>query len=302
MPTELAVRDATDTDFEEIVVARSRHVPVVVDFWAPWCGPCRVLGPLLEREIAALDGRVELVKVNTDTNPELARRFDIQGIPALKAFTGGQVTKEMAGLQPAEALRRWLEELAPNPVRQALDAAREKARARDFAGAEQALRALLAQPQAGTPTHAAMQAQAEVDVREGAAIALAGVLLDQRRPDDAERELLHVGERSRHDEAADAVRRRIQFARDAAAFGGRDAAAAALTRDPGDLEARFALASAQAADLAWEDALANLLEIVKRSRKFREDGARRAMLAIFQHLGPDDPLVPDYRRQLQVVT
>ena len=94
----------------------------------------------------------------------------------------------------------------------------------------------------------------------------------------------------------------MTFARDAAAFGGRDAAAAALARDPGDLDARFALASAHAAALEWESALAELLELVKRSRKFRDDGARRAMLAIFDHLGPQHPTVSDYRRQLQIVT
>lgn len=286
MPSDLAAGSVTDADFEATVVERSRHIPVVVDFWAPWCGPCRVLGPILEREISALRGRVELVKVNTDASPDLARRFDIQGIPALKAFVDGKVAKEMVGLQTAEALRRWLEELAPNPARRALDAARERAQARDFAGAEQQLRALLS----------------DAEVGEEAAVALAGVLLDQRRPDDAGQALMHLRERSRHDEAADAIRRRIEFARDAAAFGGRDAAAAALAHNPDDLEARFALASAQAADLDWEGALVNLLEIVKRSRKFRDDGARRAMLAIFQHLGAEDPLVPEYRRQLQIVT
>ena len=94
----------------------------------------------------------------------------------------------------------------------------------------------------------------------------------------------------------------MTFARDAAAFGGRAAAVAAVARDPGDLDARFALASAHAAALEWELALAELLELVKRSRKFRDDGARRAMLAIFDHLGPQHPLVSDYRRQLQIVT
>ena len=94
-------------------------------------------------------------------------------------------------------------------------------------------------------------------------------------------------------------RRRLTFARDAAAFGGRDAATAALARDPNDLEARFALASAHAAALEWEPALAELLELVRRNRKFRDDGARLAMLAIFDHLGPQHPLVSEYRRQLR---
>jgi putative thioredoxin len=281
-----AVKDATESTFDDAVLARSREVPVVVDFWAPWCGPCRVLGPVLEREVAALGGRVELVKVDTDANPNLAARYDIRGIPAVKAFSGGQVTREFVGAQPAEVLRRWLAELAPSPGRVALDAAAARAQKGDRAGAESALRAL----------------QGDAEVGGAAAVALAEVLLDGGRADEAEAALAAVDPRSPQADAAEAARRRVTFARDAAAFGGRDAATAALARDPKDLEARFALASAHAAALEWERALAELLELVKRSRKFRDDGARRAMLAIFDHLGPQHPLVSEFRRQLQIVT
>jgi putative thioredoxin len=281
-----AVKDATESTFDDAVLARSREVPVVVDFWAPWCGPCRVLGPVLEREVAALGGRVELVKVDTDANPNLAARYDIRGIPAVKAFSGGKVTHEFVGAQPAEFLRRWLAGLAPSPGRVGLAAAAAMAQQGDRPGAESALRAL----------------QGDAEVGGAAAVALAEVLLDGGRADEAEAVLAALDPRSPQADAADAARRRITFARDAAAFGGRDAAAAALARDPKDLEARFALASAHAAALEWEPALGELLELVKRSRKFRDDGARRAMLAIFDHLGPQHPLVSEYRRQLQIVT
>ncbi len=281
-----AVKDVNESAFEADVIARSREVPVLVDFWAAWCAPCRVLGPILEREVAALSGRVELVKVNTDKNPELAARYDIQGIPAVKAFSGGAVTKEFVGVQSADFLRRWLAELAPSPGKQALAAATALVAKNDRAGAEAALRPLQGDPEVG----------------DQAAVALAGLLVDAGRADDAEAALASVDARSPQADAADAVRRRLTFARDAAAFGGRDAAAAALARDANDLEARFALASAHAAALEWEPALAALLELVKRNRKFRDDGARRAMLAIFDHLGPQNPIVSDYRRQLQIVT
>ena len=101
MAQTAAVKDVNEPAFEAEVIARSREVPVVVDFWAAWCGPCRVLGPILEREIAALGGRVELVKVDTDANPALAQRYDIRGIPAVKAFSGGEVTREFVGVQSA---------------------------------------------------------------------------------------------------------------------------------------------------------------------------------------------------------
>ena len=258
----------------------------MVDFWAAWCAPCRTLGPILEREVAALGGRVELVKVDTDANPKLAARYEIRGIPAVKAFTMGEVAREFVGVQSADFLRRWLAELAPSPGAagaRGRGGARGEGRSRGRRGA---LRPLLGDPEVGN----------------AAAVALAEVLLDDGRADDAEAALASVDPRSPQADAADAARRRITFARDAAAFGGRDAATAALARDPNDLEARFALASAHAAALAWEPALAELLELVRRNRKFRDDGARLAMLAIFDHLGPQHPLVSDYRRQLQIVT
>ena len=281
-----AVKDVNEAAFEADVIARSREVPVVVDFWAPWCAPCRTLGPILEREVAALGGRVELVKVDTDANPKLAARYEIRGIPAVKAFTMGDVAREFVGVQSADFLRRWLAELAPSPGRQALAAAAALVAKNDRAGAEATLRPLLGDPEVGN----------------SAGVALGELLLDDGRADDAEAALASVDPRSPQADAADAARRRITFARDAAAFGGRDAATAALARDPNDLEARFALASAHAAALAWEPALAELLELVRRNRKFRDDGARLAMLAIFEHLGPQHPLVSDYRRQLQIVT
>ncbi len=204
----------------------------------------------------------------------------------MKAFVGGEVTREFVGAQSAEFLRGWLADLVPSPARRALAAAAELARKGDRAAAESTLRPL----------------QGDSEVGDAAALALGELLLDDGRAEDADSVLASVNPRSPQADAAEAARRRVTFARDAAAFGGRDAATAALARDPNDLEARFALASAHAAALDWEPALAELLELVKRNRKFRDDGARRAMLAIFDYLGPQHPTVSEYRRRLQVVT
>jgi putative thioredoxin len=116
--------DVTEATFETAVIDRSREVPVVVDFWAAWCGPCRMLGPVLEREVARRDGSVELAKLDVDANPRIANEFGIQGIPAVKAFRDGRVVAEFVGAQPATAVSRFLDSLLPSPSDAVLSQAR----------------------------------------------------------------------------------------------------------------------------------------------------------------------------------
>jgi putative thioredoxin len=133
------VRDVTEADFEQQVLARSREVPVVVDFWAEWCAPCRMLGPTLEREVNALEGKVELAKLDVDQAQGLSQKFGVQGIPAVMAFRDGKVVADFVGARDAGFVRRWLTELAPSESQKALEAAKDEA----------SLRALLGSPEAG---------------------------------------------------------------------------------------------------------------------------------------------------------
>jgi putative thioredoxin len=269
---KLWIRDVESSTFEDHVVLRSHEVPVLVDFWAAWCGPCRRLTPILEQVIDELRGRVELAKVDTDRNPELAARFQIRGIPAVKLFKDGQVAGEFVGAHDAGFVKSFLADWVASPAQEALAAAHS----------EPELRALFDDREVGT----------------AARTQLAGLLLTQGRLDEIERVLAPLGDL----DSARHLRERLAMARDLAAFGGEATARERLAANPADLDARWALAAALQARGDTAGALNELLEIVRRDRRYRQDGARKAMLALFDQLGPQHDLTRDFRRQLQIVT
>jgi len=279
------VKEVGAAEFAQEVLTRSAERPVVVDFWAPWCAPCRMLTPVLEAEVNAMGGAVELAKVNTDQHPALAAEYGVQGIPAVKAFQGGRIVAEFSGARGAPFVKGWLEGLVPSPSALRLAEADEALRTGRPGDAETLLRSLLADDRA----------------RNRASLLLARAQLALGRTDEVRTLLDAIDPRSEEAEAVPALERLLGFAEDAGAFGGEQAARAAVEGDGKNLEARWALASALAARAEYAEALEQLLEIVSRSRKFREDGARQAMLAIFDQLGPEHELSGQFRRRLQIV-
>jgi putative thioredoxin len=278
------MKDVGGKDFAAEVLERSKQVPVVVDFWAPWCGPCRVLGPVIEKEVDALGGAVELVKVNTDENPELSYEYQIQGIPAVKAFRGGKVVSEFVGAQPAAQVRRFLQQLSPPPGVAALEAAEAAVKAGQAAQAETQARALLD----------------DATVGNKARLLLAGLLADAGRADEARATLMTIDPRSPEALEAPAIERRMGLGQAAAEYGGEEKARADFAANPKNLEARFALASALASRQPRE-ALEHLLAIVGENRKFKDDAARLAMLTLFDRLGSEHELTQEFRRRLQII-
>jgi len=267
-------KDVTDETFAEAVLERSRTVPVLVDLWAPWCAPCRALGPVLEKVTEAANGSVDLVKINVDENPATAGQLGARSIPLVVAFKDGQPVSSFVGVQPEGAVREFVAALLPSEVDLMVeDAVRARAQGR-IGDAETILRTAL-----------------ENDVRHATArLTLAQLLGDEGRTDEA----LDVLSKADPAPAVDQLRSALRLAAskdvDFDALRGR--------ADAGDLHAAIALGNALAAKGDSESALEVLLAAVHADPAADEGAAKRAMLDVFNVLGKDDPLARKYRARL----
>ena len=273
--------DVSSDDFDAKVLDASHRVPVIVDFWADWCQPCRILKPILEKLATEHEGRFMLAKVNSDQNHELARRYGVRGIPAVKAFVGGDLVDEFTGALPEDQVREFIDRLLPSPaepLRQQALAARESG---DLAGA----RKLMAEAIKVDPRHDASYLDyVEMGLEAGAT--------------EEAREILDaVRERCVDRERVDALDARLKLAD---AGGGADIGAlrARIEADPADLDARLQLANASAAARDYRPALEQLLDIVRRDRAWRDEAGRKTMLTLFTLLAGQarhDDLVREFR-------
>lgn len=289
------IKDSDTAHFQADVLEASMHRPVLVDFWAPWCGPCKQLTPTLEKVVAANKGKIALVKINTDENQALAGQMGVQSIPTVFAFLGGRPVDAFMGAQPESEIARFATKLieaaaragigGPSQDEQQIAAALEAAggalEQKDFERAYQIYATVL--------RHAPDNADAIVGV--------ATVQFETGDSDGAEHTLAMLPQDAKAP-AAEALRKSIALARQAEKLGDPGALEARLAQNPDDHQARFDLAMILNARGEKLEAAQALIEIMKRDREWDDDGARRKLLELFEAWGPKDAATLKGRRLL----
>jgi putative thioredoxin len=275
------ISETTTPRFEADVIRASVDRPVVVDFWAPWCGPCRQLTPILEKLATELNGRFQLVKINIDENPEIAQAFAVQSIPYVVALRDQQVVSEFMGVHPEDKLREWLNSILPSKAEELL----AKGRALEASDPKGAL--------------AAYREAAALDPGNDAIkIALARVLLKLNLDDESRKLLADLEARGYLEPEAEKIKSQLELRAAAAEAGPLDEARKVAAAAPNDLTLQLKLSDALAVANRHEEALKILLDIIQKDKTGVGVEAKNTMVRIFDTLGAGSDLVGTYRRKL----
>jgi len=287
--TAAVVKDTTTQSFVKDVIEESKRQPVLVDFWAEWCGPCKQLGPVLEKAVGAAKGKVKLVKMDIDKHPSIPGQLGIQSIPAVFAFVNGQPVDGFLGALPESQVVAFIERLTKDRIggeeKDLLKSADDALAKGDAAGAADLYAKVLAQDSGNL---AALGGLARSYVRTGA--------LEQAR-----QTLAMVPEAKRNDPAITAARTALELIEQAQAVGPIADLEQKVAANPLDHQARFDLATALNASGKRAEATQQLLEIVKRDRKWNEDGARKQLVQFFEAWGPADEATIEGRKRLSTI-
>jgi putative thioredoxin len=286
------IKNSSTAAFMADVIDASNDQPVIVDFWAPWCGPCKTLGPALEKAVRDARGAVRMVKINVDENQELAQQMRIQSIPAVYAFKNGRPVDGFVGALSESQIKQFVQRLstggakAPSPIDDAVEMAKEAIAAGDHGRAATIFTQVL---------------EHEPDNVEAIA-GLARAYIARNELDRARQALDRAPKESAGNAELAAARASLELAEAGSkAKGALGELKARIERDPNDLEARYELASALFAAGEREAAVEELLEIIRRNRAWNEEAARKQLLKFFEAMGPTDPLTVSARRRLSSI-
>jgi putative thioredoxin len=287
--TDGLIKDTTTQTFVKDVIEESKRQPVLVDFWAEWCGPCKQLGPVLEKVVRAAKGKVKLVKMDIDKHPSIPGQLGIQSIPAVFAFVNGQPIDGFLGALPESQVTAFIERVTKDRIggeeKDLLKAADDALAKGDAAGAAELYAGVLAQDSGNV---AALAGLARSYVRTGAI-------------EQAKQTLALVPEAKHNDAAVAAARAALEIAEQAKSVGPLAELEQKVAANPLDHQARFDLAVALNSKGRRQEAVDNLIDIVKRDRKWNDDGARKQLVQFFEAWGPTDEATVNGRKRLSSV-
>jgi len=287
------IKDSSLPTFAADVLDASMETPVIVDFWAPWCGPCKQLTPLLEKAVTEAKGKVRLVKVNIDENPEIAQQLRIQSIPTVYAFKNGQPVDGFMGAIPESQVKTFIQGLIAGA-----GAEPGEPEGPDIEGALKLAARALAAHDLPTAAHIFGEILQEEPGNPKAVAGLARCYLESGDIERAKTTLRLVKPDGQSDEAIRAVEAEVALKERAMNAGDVGPLKARIEANPADLEARFQLATVLDAKGAREDAINELLEIIRRDRKWNEEAAKKQLLTLFEAMGPMDARTIQARRRL----
>lgn len=274
--------DVSEAEFDQAVLEASKNVPVIIDFWAEWCGPCRTLKPMLEKLAEESEGRFILAKVDSDKNPAIAGRFGVRSIPTVVAVVNGEEVNRFSGALPEGQVREFIDNLIPSPA----DELRAQAGAQFRAGNSAEALNLLAQASQLDPHN------------EWVRVDAAEIMLSLNETDEVQRLIDSLSPATREDERVSRLLTQLQFIGSAQGSVAEAELRQRIEANPADLDARLQLANLCVARSHFEEGLEQLLEIVRRDRQFGDDVGRKTMLSVFNLIAGQGELVSRYRRLL----
>ena len=275
-------KDVSEQDFLAEVIEKSKTVPVVVDFWAPWCGPCQTLKPVLEKLAEEYQGKFFLAKINADENQALSAQFGVRGIPSVKAVYNGKIINEFSGALPEPAVREFLEKIIPNES----ETQRQEAMAIYESGDIQKAMALL------------NKAIAQDENNFNAKVNLATLLFENNEPQAAKDVIEKLPANVQLEESVRELLTKIELSERTSELPDKQTLLQQVQQDDTNLQARIDLANHYIGEQAYDEAFELLFDVLKKDRHFGDDAARKTMLSVFTLLGPQDPRVRSARKTL----